>query len=171
MKNNLFKFAALSAGLFLLAAGCVKPETPADPEPEFPSEVLQKTVLAGESVEIPFTANLDWSIEIEGDGVLNYFWIDDNGTHESKVSGEAGEHTVTVRFSDEQELDNNRKCIVNLTMGGQTRKIAEIDRLKINRTLVVKVAEAFETAFRKVDGNYVYNDVPEGTTVKFISFP
>ena len=171
MKNNLFKFAALSAGLFLLAAGCVKPETPADPEPEFPSEVLQKTVLAGESVEIPFTANLDWSIEIEGDGVLNYFWIDDNGTHESKVSGEAGEHTVTVRFSDEQELDNNRKCTVNLTMGGKTQKIAEIDRLKINRTLAVKVAEAFETAFRKVDGKYVYNDVPEGTQLKFISFP
>ena len=134
MKNNLFKFAALSAGLFLLAAGCVKPETPADPEPEFPSEVLQKTVLAGESVEIPFTANLDWSIEIEGDGVLNYFWIDDNGSKASKVKGTAGEQVVTVKFSEEEELDNNRTCVVKLTMGGETREIAQIDRLVINRT-------------------------------------
>lgn len=171
MKKSLFKFAALLAGLSLFAASCVPPETPKGPDPEFPSEVLQKTVLAGESVQIPFTANLDWEVSIEGDGALNYFWIDDNGTHESKVSGEAGDHMVTVQFSDEEELDNNRKCVVNLTMGGKTQKIAEIDRLKINRTLVVKIAEAFETAFRKVDGKYVYNDVPEGTTVKFITFP
>ena len=171
MKKSLFKFAAVLAGLSLLAASCIEQETPQAPEAIFPSEVLQKTVVAGESVQIPFTANLDWEISIEGDGVLNYFWIDDNGTHESKVSGEAGDHMVTVQFSDEEELDNNRKCVVNLTMGGKTQKIAEIDRLKISRTLVVKIAEAFETAFRKVDGNYVYNDVPEGTTVKFISFP
>ena len=102
MKKSLFKFAAVLAGLSLLAASCIEQETPQAPEAIFPSEVLQKTVLAGESVEIPFTANLDWSIEIEGDGVLNYFWIDDNGTHESKVSGEAGDHMVTVQFSDEE---------------------------------------------------------------------
>ena len=169
MKYRLFKLAALTAGISLMAASCEKPAV--QPDPEFPAEKLQRTVLAGESVDIAFTANLDWELEAEGEGVLTYFWIDDNGSKASKVKGTAGEQVVTVKFSEEEELDNNRTCVVKLTMGGETRDIAQIDRLMINRTLVVKVAEAFETAFRKVDGKFVYNDILEGQELSFISFP
>lgn len=170
MKTNLFKIAAIFAGLALTVAAC-QGNNPEQPDPVFPSEKIQKTVLAGESVDVTFDANLDWELTLSGEGVLTYFWIDDAGSHESKVSGKAGKQSVKIVFSEDEELDNNRKCIASLTMGGETREIAEIDRLKISRTLLVKVAEAFATAFKKVDGNYVYDDVQDGESIQLVTFP
>ncbi|MDD6052869.1 MAG: hypothetical protein PUB91_03525, partial [Bacteroidales bacterium] len=170
MKTNFFKIAAIFAGLALTVASC-KGTDPEQPKPVFPSEKIQKTVLAGESVNVEFDANLDWELSLSGEGVLTYFWIDDAGSRESKVSGKAGKQSVKVVFSEDEELDNNRKCIVNLTMGGETREIAQIDRLKISRTIIVKVAEAFETAFKKVNGNYVYADAEEDATLQLVTFP
>ena len=170
MKKRILKIAAALSLLALQAATCE--DTPSNlPDPVFPSEVIKKTVVAGESAWVEFNANRDWTVTIEGDGVLNYFWLEDKGGHESSVSGYAGRSGVIVTFSKENEFDTDRKCIVKLNMAGQSQTIAEIERLRVNRSFSVKVAEAFESAFRKVDGNYVYNDVPEGTTVKFVSFP
>ena len=170
MKSNFWKaaMALLGAGC-ILATFCLK--TQETLKPVFPENKIQKTVVAGESVDIVFEANLDWELSLSGEGVMSYFWIDDAGTKESKIKGSAGSQTVTVQFSDENELDTNRKCIVTLTMGGQSCEIAEIDRLMIARTVIVKVAKHFETAFQKVDGNYVYDDIEEGSSLKFISFP
>ena len=170
MKTNFLKaaIALLGAGC-ILATSCLK--TQETLKPVFPENKIQKTVVAGESVDIVFEANLDWELSLSGEGVMSYFWIDDAGTKESKIKGSAGSQTVTVQFSDENELDTNRKCIVTLTMGGQSCEIAEIDRLMIARTVIVKVAKHFETAFQKVDGNYVYDDIEEGSSLKFISFP
>ena len=170
MKTNFLKvvMALLGVGC-ILATSCLK--TQETLKPVFPENKIQKTVVAGESVDIVFEANLDWELSLSGEGVMSYFWIDDAGTKESKIKGSAGSQTVTVQFSDENELDTNRKCIVTLTMGGQSCEIAEIDRLMIARTVIVKVAKHFETAFQKVDGNYVYDDIEEGSSLKFISFP
>ena len=170
MKTNFFKIAAIFAGLVLTVASC-KREDPEQPKPVFPSEKIQKTVLAGESVNVEFDANLDWELSLSGEGVLTYFWIDDAGSRESKVSGKAGKQSVKIVFSEDEELDNNRKCVASLTMGGETCIIAEIDRLKISRTLLVKVAEAFNTAFKKVDGNYVYADAQDGESLQLVTFP
>ena len=171
MKTNFFKIASIFAGLALTVASC-KGTDPEQPKPVFPSEKIQKTVLAGESVNVEFDANLDWELSLSGEGVLTYFWIDDAGSRESKVSGKAGKQSVKVVFSEDEELDNNRKCIVNLTMGGVTQEIAQIDRLKISRTIIVKVAEAFPTAFKKDDhGNYVYADAEEDATLQLVTFP
>lgn len=165
----------LKATVALWGAGCILATSCLTNQeilkPVFPENKIQKTVVAGESVDIVFEANLDWELSLSGYGVMSYFWIDDAGTKESKIKGSAGSQTVTVQFSDENELDNNRKCIVTLTMGGQSCEIAEIDRLMIARTVIVKVAKHFETAFQKVDGNYVYDDIEEGSSLKFISFP
>lgn len=171
MKTNFLKkvvMALLGVGC-ILATSCLK--TQETLKPVFPENKVVKTVVAGESVDIVFEANLDWELSLSGEGVMSYFWIDDAGTKESKIKGSAGSQTVTVQFSDENELDTNRKCIVTLTMGGQSCEIAEIDRLMIARTVIVKVARHFETAFQKVDGNYVYDDIEEGSSLKFISFP
>ena len=128
MKTNFFKIAAIFAGLALTVASCNGTD-PEQPKPVFPSEKIQKTVLAGESVNVEFDANLDWELSLSGEGVLTYFWIDDAGSRESKISGKAGKQNVKVVFSEDEELDNNRKCIVKLTMGGETQEIAQIDRL------------------------------------------
>lgn len=170
MKSNFLKaaIALLGAGC-ILATSCLQNQETV--KPVFPENKIQKTVVAGESVDIVFEANLDWELSLSGDGVMSYFWIDDAGTKESKIKGSAGSQTVTVKFSEENELDTNRKCIVTLTMGGESCEIAEIDRLMIARTVVIKVAEHWETAFMKVDGNYVYADIEEGASLKFISFP
>ena len=171
MKTNFFKIAAIFAGLALTVASCNGTD-PEQPKPVFPSEKIQKTVLAGESVNVEFDANLDWELSLSGEGVLTYFWIDDAGSRESKISGKAGKQNVKVVFSEDEELDNNRKCIVSLTMGGETREIAQIDRLKISRTIIVKVAEAFPTAFKKDDhGNYEYADAEEDATLQLVTFP
>lgn len=170
MKTNFLKAAIALLGVgCILATSCL--QTQETLKPVFPENKIQKTVEAGESVDIVFEANLDWELSLSGDGVMSYFWIDDAGTKESKIKGSAGSQTVTVQFSDENELDNNRKCIVTLTMGGQSCEIAEIDRLKIARTVIVKVARHLETAFQKVNDNYVYDDIEEGASLKFISFP
>ena len=69
MKTNFFKIAAIFAGLALTVASC-KGTDPEQPKPVFPSEKIQKTVLAGESVNVEFDANLDWELSLSGEGVL-----------------------------------------------------------------------------------------------------
>ena len=167
MKSTIWDaaLAVIGAGC-LIVSSCNKEETPV---PVFPSEKIERTVVAGESVEITFNANQNWQITAEGDGVLTYFWIDNAGSRESSVKGSAGDQKITIVFSKEDEHDTDRVCKVLLSMGSQTQEIALLTRFKIARTLQVKVAEAFDTAFRKVDGKYVYTDVPEDG-LKMITF-
>ena len=99
MKSNFWKaaMALLGAGC-ILATSCLK--TQETLKPVFPENKVVKTVVAGESVDIVFEANLDWELSLSGEGVMSYFWIDDAGTKESKIKGSAGSQTVTVKFSD-----------------------------------------------------------------------
>lgn len=138
-------------------------------EPQFPDEMLEQTVKAGGSVDVSFYANLDWEVYLEGDGVLTYFWIEENGAREKSTSNLSGRHTVTVHFSEDEEHDNDRVCNVFLMMANQSKQIARIQRLKTDRTLKLQLAEAFDAGFKKKDGNYVYADVTEGP-LKFITF-
>ena len=165
MKKNFWKSAvALLAGLAAVIS-CQEPiQTPEPVLPEFPAQVVKKNVEAGETVAITFDANLDWKVSIPS-SEQNKYWLDDAGMPASSVSGKAGKQTVNVIFSDDVYYDNNVVCEVTLTMGGESKVIAELTRLSLSRTLDVFTAQTSEWGF----GN-TYNET-EATSLELVTFP
>ena len=147
MKKYFLQYAmALVAGLAIFAS-CEEP-VQKDPDPIFPETVINKTVAAGESVQINIEPNLAWEVSISGEGSGNYFWIDDDNMKATKVSGkEAGAAVITVVFSEDEEFDVNRVCDVTLTMAGQSKKIATLTRPSLGRTFEIKTAVAGDFDF------------------------
>ena len=147
MKTNFWKFAAL-LGLGLAAVvACEKQPEPEKVAPVFPETVLEQNVEAGATVEVSFEANLDWELSIPADEQTKY-WLDDAGVPASNVKGKAGAQTVSVVFSEDEYYDQNVVCEVTLTMGGQSKVIAKLTRLAINRTIEVYVAEKTDWGFK-----------------------
>ncbi|MGM9739309.1 MAG: hypothetical protein ACI3ZP_01780 [Candidatus Cryptobacteroides sp.] len=166
MKTFYWKSALALLSIAALASSCEESEKIV--LPVFPEEMVKKTVQAGESVEIPLSPNLDWEASITGDGVGNYFWLDDAGLKENKVSGIAGDVVIKVVFSEDEELDVNRVCTVNLTMGGQTQAVAEITRLALERSFEIHTGSADEFDFARENGAYAYGE--SVTAAELITF-
>lgn len=156
MKTFYWKSVLALLGVAALASSCDDKEETV--QPVFPAEMVKKTVQAGESVEIPLSPNMDWEASITGEGAGNYFWLDDAGLKENKISGAAGDVVIKVTFSENEELDVNRVCTVNLTMGGQTQAVAEITRLALERSFEIHTGSAGEFDFAKENGAYVYGE-------------
>ena len=151
MKTNFWKSAAAFVVGMAAMVACEKNPEPENEAPVFPSETIEKNVEAGETVNIQFTANLDWELSIPSTEQTKYY-LDDAGMPASKVSGKAGEQTVSVVFSEDEYYDENLLCEVTLTMGGQSQVIAKLTRLAINRALEVYVAEKTEWNFKSTYG-------------------
>ncbi|MBR5563276.1 MAG: hypothetical protein IKW11_03510 [Bacteroidales bacterium] len=152
MKTNFWKFAAAFVVGLAAVVACDKPEPePVVVDPVFPETVLEENVEAGATVEVSFEANLDWELSIPA-AEQNKYWLDDAGVPASKVSGKAGSQTVSVVFSEDVYYDANVLCEVTLTMGGQSKVIAKLTRLAINRALEVYVAEKSDWAFKTTYG-------------------
>ena len=166
MKTFYWKSALAPLGIAALASSCEESEKIV--LPVFPEEMVKKTVQAGESVEIPLSPNLDWEASITGEGAGNYFWLDDAGLKENKVSGAAGDVVLKVVFSEEEELDVNRVCTVNLSMGGQTQAVAEITRLALERSFEIHTGSADEFDFARENGAYAYGE--SVTAAELITF-
>ena len=166
MKSNFWKYAALLAIGIMMISSCGKPAPEQkDPDPVFPTETINKTVAAGESVNININPNLAWEVSISGDGSGNYFWLDDAGMKATKISGkDAGSVTVTVEFSKDEEFDVNRVCDVTLTMAGQSKKIATITRPSLGRTFELYAGVAGEFEFTEEFGT---EKVTEANLVTF----
>lgn len=146
MKTNFWKSAAAFAlGLAAMVA-CKPDDTPETVLPVFPTEVTEQNVEAGATVNLSFKANLDWELSIPA-SEQNKYWLDDAGMPASKVSGKAGDQTVSVVFSEDEYYDANVVCEVTLKMGGESKVIAKLTRLAINRTLDVYTAKIGEWDF------------------------
>lgn len=159
MKSNFWKatVALLGAGC-ILATSCL--QTQETLKPVFPENKVVKTLSAGESTDIEFEANQDWTLKVQGDGAGNYFGIIDEGIMETSVSGKAGHQTVTVGFSADEDFDVDRVCAVVLEMGGESREIAQLTKMRGNRVLNVYAAVVDEFDFKKNGDSYEY---PEET--------
>lgn len=159
MKSNFWKaaMALLGAGC-ILATSCLK--TQETLKPVFPENKVVKTLSAGESTDIEFEANQDWTLKVQGEGAGNYFGIIDEGIMETSVSGKAGHQTVTVGFSADEDFDVDRVCAVVLEMGGESREIAQLTKMRGNRVLNVYAAVVDEFDFKKNGDSYEY---PEET--------
>lgn len=154
MRKNIFTLALASIFAFTALMSCggeIEPELAPekDIKPSFPSTVLNETVAAGSSVDVKFTPNMDWEVNISGEGSGNYFWIDDSGMKVTKMSGKAQESqvSVTVEFSADEEFDKNRVCEVTLKMKGESKKIATLTRPSLSRTFETYAAVADETGY------------------------
>ena len=155
-------------GAAFVLSSCELQKVDNTPEPVFPEQIVEHTIQPGESFDISFTANLPWTVELEGEGVGNYFWtLDKDEFKASKISGEAGDVTITVYFSEDEELDVNRVCTVNLIMAKKTQQIAKITRFAKERTFSVFVGVAAEEGFQQGDnGEYVYVEAPDTVSLE-----
>lgn len=146
MKSNVWKYAAALMACIAAISSCKKP-APEKTEPVFPTDVINKTVAPGESVNISIEPNMAWVATISGEGSGNYFWIDDAGMKATSVSGKAGSALITVVFSEDEEFDKNRVCDVTLTMDVQSKKIATLTRPSLNRSFEAYAGVAGEFDF------------------------
>lgn len=147
MKTNIWKSAAAFVLGFAAVVAC-QDDVEEIVLPIFPDKVVEKNVEAGETVELTFNANVDWEVSIPA-SEQNKYWLDDEGIPASKVSGKAGDQTVSVVFSEDEYYDANVVCEVTLTMGGESKVIAKLSRLALNRTLEVYTAEKGDWSFKK----------------------
>lgn len=176
MKTNIFRYAISLAAVFAAIVSCDKkqPEEeqkgPEKVDPIFPSSVVNETVKAGQSVDLKFEPNMEWKVEISGEGKGNIFWIDDAGMKATSVSSkETGPQVVTIEFSENEEFDKNRVCDVTLSMGGESKKIATYTRPSLGRTFEVYAGVPGEFGFDKVAGAYAYTgtEVSEASLTTF----
>lgn len=166
MKFNFSKYvASLLIGIAAFASCDTPSENDKTVEPVFPESVVNKTVAAGQSVELSIAPNLDWEVTVSGEGAGNIFWIEDDGMKATKISGKAGSVVFTVTFSDDKEFDVNRVCDVTLTMGKQSKKIATITRPSLGRTFEIYAGVAGQTEFTEEFGT------EKITSADLVTFP
>lgn len=166
MKFNFSKYvASLLIGITAFVSCDDPSKNDKTQDPVFPESVVNKTVSAGESVELSIAPNLDWEVSVSGEGAGNVFWIEDEGLKVTKISGKAGSVVFTVTFSADEEFDVNRVCDVTLAMGGQSKKIATITRPSQGRTFEIYAGVAGETDFTEKFGT------EKITAAELVTFP
>ena len=164
MKTNIFRYAFTILAVLAALSSCGPKENDDQKgqetvKPVFPTTVVNETVAAGQSVDLKFETNMDWKVEISGDGKGNIFWLDDAGMKATSISSKkTGPQVVTVVFSENEEFDKNRVCDVTLSMGGESKKIATYTRPSQSRTFEVYAGVPGEYEFTKEAGSYVYTD-------------
>lgn len=151
-KINIFLAALAASALFF---SCDKPEPdgpdgPVDPEiPEvvvtFPEVVKDFEVKPGAVLTLKFTPAKDWSVSVPSES-LQWFWIADGSFKVDKLNGKASEKevTVTIGVSETEEFDTNRSCDVTLSIGDESKVIAQYMRPAKERTLAVYLADGTE---------------------------
>lgn len=164
MKRGIINMLmALAASAAMTFVGCN--EVPEEVTPIFP-EKITATVEAGEEYEFSFTANMSWKLQIP-DEVATYFKFVIGAVERQDMNGEAGTHTITVGVSDIEEFNTVRVCAIEMTMGNETKVVAELTRGGKEHTLVMYVAENYtdeETGdimfSTDADDNYIYSSTP-----------
>lgn len=143
MKTLNINLNSLLVSVFMLMAmflvGCEKDtETPV--APIFP-ELTDIPCSAGETKEITFEANMDWTLTIKGGTVWCQFV---NGEiAESTISGKSGKQTVKVSISNlELNYEKNDVATIVMEMGGETKDVFTVTRAKKEyQDLTVKDAD------------------------------
>ena len=135
-KHFLTTLIAGLAGVVFSATSCDPAES--TPDPVFP-DFVEKTVAAGETVELSFSANQDWTVSIPAAEAGTYFRLTDGSTQSFAVKGEAGDHTVSVVVIGEQDFENH-ELTVSMTMGDRTEEIAKITLSALERYMNISGA-------------------------------
>lgn len=182
MKNTILHWTSvLLASAALMLSGCTSSdeETPEVTTPVFP-ELATLTIPAGETFcEVTFTPNMDWTVSIPTDPETSrWFKLSDGVMESTSISGRASTEPVTVQVTtiDQESFDLSPVCEVSLTMGGQTKVIAQVTRGTAAREFELYLSkystddddfimpyEFGETPLTKYDGTEAPTTAPEGT--------
>ena len=166
-KHFLTTLIAGLAGVVFSATSCDQAES--TPDPVFP-DLVEKTVAAGETVELSFNANQAWTVSIPAAEAGAYFRLTDGSTQSFAVKGEAGDHTVSVVVIGKPDFENHG-LTVSMTMGDRTEVIAKITLPANERYLSVSgaVFNADKTDFAAgEDGSYEYEQIASGSEIELI---
>ncbi len=166
-KHFLTTLIAGLAGVVFSATSCDPAES--TPDPVFP-DFVEKTVTAGETVELSFSANQDWTVKIPAAEAGPYFRLTDGSTQSFAVKGEAGDHTVSVVVIGEQDFENH-ELTVSMTMGDRTEDIAKITLPALERSMSISraVFNADKTDFATgEDGSYEYEQIAADSEIELI---
>ena len=166
-KHFLTTLIAGLAGVVFSATSCDQAES--TPDPVFP-DLVEKTVAAGETVELSFNANQAWTVSIPAAEAGAYFRLTDGSTQSFAVKGEAGDHTVSVVVIGKPDFENHG-LTVSMTMGDRTEVIAKITLPANERYLSVSGAVFNEdkTDFAAgEEGSYEYEQIASGSEIELI---
>ncbi len=146
----------------ILALGMSACESPEEEiTPNFP-EKITAVVNAGDTYEFTIEPNMKWNLKIPTE-IATYFKFIVGESERYTLNGEAGTHTITIGVAPNEEFDTTRTCSLEMTMGGETRVIAEITRGAKERSLKIYVAEfdtTEETFVIDEEGNFSYSSTP-----------
>lgn len=173
MKKNYFLLmcsVVLSFALF--ATSCSKDDAPA-PAPTFPEKTTQK-VFAGQTVELTFSANYDWTATISEE-TYTYFQLLNGETKTNTLTGKAGDQTIRVAVADVAVYENAPVATVTLTMNNESKVIAELHYPLSQRQLLFFAPQQNSYGGYKsgtYGGEYAYayeeTAMAEGTVLKTI---
>ena len=162
----------LIAAVFALALNCTKPDITDDPnngkdpdnseKPVFPEKVVAQ-MNSGETKTLSFEANMDWEVTVPT-SLASWFWIQDESQKVYRLSGKAGKVSVNICLSEREDFDQTPVCEVSLTMGGETKVIAELQRVAQVRSFAVYSCKVDEDGYfmnaSEGDFSYEYIDTP-----------
>lgn len=141
-----------------------------EPEPEvvpnFPAQVIEANVEAGEIYKFTIEPNMDWKLNIPSEQFALFKLILDNGKQDLVQRGKAGKHEISVLVVDQVDFNNSYTCEISLTMGNQTQVVAKLTKGKLQRradVYMVKYNAEEESFEQNENGDWVYE---ENTTSK-----
>ena len=157
------KFACIMTTAFALMSlafvSCDPNEGNADNTvPQFPEKVDYE-IVAGKTVTVSFSANMDWTASLtadaSGDEIANFTLLDGEMSV-SSVSGKAGEAQVTVKSLAGGADFSDHTINLSLTMGSESAVIASITLKKVGEDYSVR------SAIVNADGNGFVSAAPDG---------
>ena len=155
MKNIYRSFLIVAA---FLAVSCNLDGLGDNSVPQFP-ESKEYSVAPGATLEINFSANMDWELSVP-ENSFQWFWIQDGTFKLYRIKGKAGDQTVTIGVSATEEFNLERSCDVTLKMGGKEQVIAKLIRSSKDQslTLYAAVVADGEVQFTEDGSGYLYEE-------------
>lgn len=165
MKKIVYNcISLLSMAVVLFAGVSCEDETPMDNAPRFPELVTDNDVVPGSELTLTIHPNMAWSISVPKE-CYEWFKIQDGRFKVQTLSGVSSDAPVEIKiWTTDEESFSLRSCQVRMTMGGETKTIAEYTLRAKEKTIETYLASTTESgAFEYADGNYVYQDAPMGS--------
>ena len=162
MKRIIYNcIGLLSMAVVMFAGVSCNEETPIDNTPKFPELVTDNDVVPGSELTLTIQPNMAWSISVPKE-CYEWFKIQDGKFKVQTLSGVSSDTPVEIRiWTTDEESFSLRSCQIKMTMGGETKIIAEYTLRAKEKSVEAYLASKTETgAFEYADGSYVYEDAP-----------
>ena len=168
MKKVFFSWLCVALSASSMFSGCSEEEKPHQTEPVFP-ELQEITLAAGDSKDLSFSANMDWTLTID----KSWCRFDDNGVKTAQLSGKAAENqTVKIVVSDEGLDFATATASIDMTMGsGAPKTIFRISRSGMTPEIKMWIKDEQTGKWVESDKiEFVYNPTSQEVTPVEVGF-